>query len=121
MGIVSQRQSQSICVRCNAIHSKGEVRCSPEPVGPFPGDLQSELAFVGSIALDSKNAAAAKAFVDYLQTPEATAMIKAKGLTPAKQKAGSFRFPLQGVDARHKAGHEIQITAARSPCRKDRR
>lgn len=53
-----------------------------EPVGPFPGELQSELAFVGSIAADSKNAAAAKAFIDYLQTPEALKVIKAKGLTP---------------------------------------
>jgi molybdate transport system substrate-binding protein len=53
-----------------------------EPVGPFPGDLQSELSFVGGVAADSKNAAAAKAFIDYLQTPEAIAVIKAKGLTP---------------------------------------
>jgi molybdate transport system substrate-binding protein len=53
-----------------------------EPVGPFPGNLQSELAFVGGVAAESKNAAAAKAFIDYLQTPEAIAVIKAKGLTP---------------------------------------
>lgn len=53
-----------------------------EPVGPFPGALQSELAFVGAVAAESKNTAAAKAFIDYLQTPEAIAVIKAKGLTP---------------------------------------
>ena len=51
-------------------------------VGPLPGDLQSELQFVGAAAADSKNADAAKAFIDYLRTPEATAVFKAKGVTP---------------------------------------
>ena len=53
-----------------------------ELVGPFPGDLQSELVFVGAVAADSKDAAAAKAFLDYLKTPEAAALFKDKGLTP---------------------------------------
>lgn len=53
-----------------------------EPVGPFPGDLQNELVFVGSLAADSKSAQAAKAFLDYLKTPEAVAVFKAKGVTP---------------------------------------
>jgi molybdate transport system substrate-binding protein len=51
-------------------------------VGPFPGDLQQDLVFVGGIAADSSNAAAAKALLDYLRTPEATAVFKAKGVTP---------------------------------------
>jgi molybdate transport system substrate-binding protein len=50
--------------------------------GPFPGDLQKDLVFVGAVAADSKNAAAAKAFLDYLKTPEAAAVFKAKGVTP---------------------------------------
>ena len=50
--------------------------------GPFPGDLQQELVFVGAAAGDSKEATAAKAFLDYLKTPEATAVFKAKGVTP---------------------------------------
>ena len=50
--------------------------------GPLPGDLQSELLFVGAAAADSKSADAVKAFIDYLRTPEATAVFKAKGVTP---------------------------------------
>jgi len=53
-----------------------------EPAGPFPGDLQNELVFVGAVAAESKDAAAAKAFLDYLKTPEAIAVFKAKGVTP---------------------------------------
>lgn len=53
-----------------------------ELVGPFPGDLQQELVFSAAIAADTKEAAAAKALIDYLQTPAATAVIKAKGMTP---------------------------------------
>ena len=52
-----------------------------ELAGPFPGDLQQDLVFVGAVAADSKNAAAAKAFLDYLKTPEAVSVFKAKGVT----------------------------------------
>jgi molybdate transport system substrate-binding protein len=51
-----------------------------ELVGPFPGDLQSDLVFTSAVAADSKQAQAAKAFIDFLRTPEATAVIKAKGM-----------------------------------------
>jgi molybdate transport system substrate-binding protein len=53
-----------------------------ELAGPFPGDLQQDLVFTGAVATDSKDAAAAKAFLDYLKTPEAVAVIKAKGMQP---------------------------------------
>ena len=53
-----------------------------ELVGPFPPDLQQELVFVGVVATDSKYTAAAKAFLDYLKTPEAVGVFKAKGVTP---------------------------------------
>lgn len=53
-----------------------------ELAGPFPGDLQQDLVFTGAVAADTKEAEAAKAFIAYLKTPEAIAVLKAKGLTP---------------------------------------
>ena len=53
-----------------------------ELAGPFPAELQQELVFTAAVATDSKEAEAAKAFINYLRTPEAAAVIKAKGLTP---------------------------------------
>jgi molybdate transport system substrate-binding protein len=53
-----------------------------EPVGPFPGDLQQELVFTSAVAADTREADAAKALIDYLLTPAATAVIKAAGMTP---------------------------------------
>ena len=53
-----------------------------ELVGPFPGDLQQELVFTSAVAADAKEAEAARALIDYLRTPEATAVIKAAGMTP---------------------------------------
>jgi molybdate transport system substrate-binding protein len=53
-----------------------------ELAGPFPGDLQQDLVFVGAVSTDSKNADAAKAFLDYLKTPDAVSVFKAKGVTP---------------------------------------
>ena len=53
-----------------------------ELAGPFPAELQNDLVFVGAVAAETKNAEAAKAFVDFLRTPEATAVLRAKGLTP---------------------------------------
>jgi molybdate transport system substrate-binding protein len=53
-----------------------------EPVGPFPGDLQNELVFVGAVAAESRSPAAAQAFLDFLRTPAAAVVFKAKGVTP---------------------------------------
>lgn len=53
-----------------------------EMVGPLPGDLQQELVFTSAVAADSKEAVAAKALIDYLRSPAATAVIKASGMTP---------------------------------------
>ena len=53
-----------------------------ELAGPFPGDLQQDLVFVGAVSADSKNADAAKAFLDYLKTPDAVSVFKARGVTP---------------------------------------
>jgi molybdate transport system substrate-binding protein len=53
-----------------------------ELAGSFPAELQQELVFTAAVAADSKEAEAAKAFIDYLTTPAASAVIKAKGMTP---------------------------------------
>jgi molybdate transport system substrate-binding protein len=53
-----------------------------ELAGPFPAELQNELVFTAAVAADSKEPTAAKAFIDYLKTPEAAAAMKAKGVTP---------------------------------------
>jgi molybdate transport system substrate-binding protein len=53
-----------------------------ELAGSFPAELQQELVFTAAVAADTKEADAAKAFINYLTTPAATAVIKAKGMTP---------------------------------------
>ena len=53
-----------------------------ELVGPFPGDLQQELVFTSAVAADTRETDAAKALIDYLRSPAATAVIKAAGMTP---------------------------------------
>jgi molybdate transport system substrate-binding protein len=53
-----------------------------ELAGSFPADLQQDLVFTAAVAADTKDAPAAKAFMDFLQTPEVAAVLKAKGMTP---------------------------------------
>lgn len=53
-----------------------------ELAGPFPADLQQDFVLVGAVAAESKQPDAAKAFLDYLKTPEAAAVFRAKGVTP---------------------------------------
>jgi molybdate transport system substrate-binding protein len=53
-----------------------------ELAGSFPSELQQELVFTAAVAADTKQAEAAKAFIDYLKTPAVSAAIKAKGMTP---------------------------------------
>jgi molybdate transport system substrate-binding protein len=53
-----------------------------ELAGPFPAELQQELVFAAAIAADTKEAEAAKAFIDFLTTPDAIAVIKREGMTP---------------------------------------
>jgi molybdate transport system substrate-binding protein len=53
-----------------------------ELAGSFPSELQQELVFTAAVATDTKQTAAAKAFIDYLTSPVATALIKNMGLNP---------------------------------------
>jgi molybdate transport system substrate-binding protein len=52
-------------------------------VGPLPGDLQDTIVFSVAIMTGAKDAAAAKALIDFLRTPESARVIKAKGMEPA--------------------------------------
>jgi molybdate transport system substrate-binding protein len=52
-------------------------------VGPLPGDLQDVIVFTAAIMSGAKDAATAKALVDFLRTPESAKVIKAKGMEPA--------------------------------------
>ena len=53
-----------------------------EIAGPFPAELQNDLVFTSAVAADTKEAEAARAFIAYLKTPAAAAVIKAKGMEP---------------------------------------
>ena len=52
-------------------------------VGPLPGDLQNTIIFAAAVMASAKDAEAAKALVNFLGTPEAAAVTKAKGMEPA--------------------------------------
>ena len=54
-----------------------------EIVGPLPGDLQDTNVFAAAIMASARNAEASKALVSFLRTPEAAAVIKAKGMESA--------------------------------------
>jgi molybdate transport system substrate-binding protein len=53
-----------------------------ELAGSFPAGLQQELLFTAAVAQASKEIDAAKAFITFLTSPAATAVIKAKGMNP---------------------------------------
>lgn len=51
-------------------------------VGPLPGDLQNITTFAAGVVSGTKQSDAASQFLKFLQTPEAIATIKAKGMEP---------------------------------------
>ena len=51
-------------------------------VGPFPPDLQEELVYTAAVAANTKQTEAAQAFIAFLMTPAAAAVLKAKGMSP---------------------------------------
>jgi molybdate transport system substrate-binding protein len=54
-----------------------------EIVGPLPGDLHMVTTFVAGVEVSSTKGALAKALIDFLRTPAAVEMFRAKGLDPA--------------------------------------
>jgi molybdate transport system substrate-binding protein len=53
-----------------------------ELLGPLPAELDQVTQFSMGVLSDGKQKDVARAMLDYLRTPEAQAVIKAKGLTP---------------------------------------
>jgi molybdate transport system substrate-binding protein len=51
-------------------------------VGPLPGDLQDTLYFAAAIMSGVRDAPAANALIDFLRSPEAGKVFRAKGLKP---------------------------------------
>jgi len=51
-------------------------------VGPVPFPLNREVTYVAGVASDARQSEVAKAFLAFLQSPTAKAVIKARGLTP---------------------------------------
>ena len=52
-------------------------------VGPFPAELQETFVFSGGVVTGAGSVEAARALIDFLRTPEAIALIQAKGMQPA--------------------------------------
>ena len=55
-----------------------------ELAGPLPKELQHPVIYTASLSSAAKQPDAAKAFIKHLTTPAAAAVIKSKGLEPAK-------------------------------------
>jgi molybdate transport system substrate-binding protein len=70
-----------------ALHQLQELLAVPgiQIVGPFPKDLQGAFMFSAGVATGAKEADAAKALINFLRTPDAAAVIKAKGMEPASR------------------------------------
>jgi molybdate transport system substrate-binding protein len=54
-----------------------------ELAGPFPPELQYSTVMTAGVGIAARQADAAKTLVKYLLTPEAAAVLKAKGRKPA--------------------------------------
>jgi len=68
-----------------ALHQLQELMAVPgiEIVGPFPGDLQGVFVFSAAITSSASERGASQALIDFLRTPDAAAVIQAKGMEPA--------------------------------------
>jgi len=98
LGIVNEMKSKTVFPKTpglvGALVANGEAELGVQQfqnlfsvagidvIGPLPGDLQDTVVFSAAIMGSAKDAAASKALVDFLRTPEAATVIKAKGMEP---------------------------------------
>jgi len=54
-------------------------------VGPFPPEVQMEVVYTAAVSAATKEAEGARAFITYLASPAAAAVIKSKGMTPSSK------------------------------------
>lgn len=69
-----------------ALHQLQELMAVPdiEIVGPFPGELQGGFTFSAAIGTNAKAIEAGKVLIEFLRTPDAMRVIRAKGMEPVK-------------------------------------
>jgi molybdate transport system substrate-binding protein len=79
-GFVVQRGEADI-----GIQQMAELLAVPgiDVVGPLPAEIQSVTLFTAAIAENASHPEAARALIDFLITPAAKSVIKAKGLEPS--------------------------------------
>jgi molybdate transport system substrate-binding protein len=53
-----------------------------ELVGPLPDELQNIIVYAAGMAAGVENAAAARAFIAFMVTPQTERIVRAKGMTP---------------------------------------
>ena len=91
--IVLKRQAVTACVNPAVVSGEAElavfvnnVLTAPgvDIVGPFPAKYKQELVFPAALAVDTKQKQAAEAFVDFIMSPQASIVVRAKGMTPGK-------------------------------------
>ena len=70
-----------------ALHQLQELMAVPgiDIAGPFPGDLQGQFVFSAAIGTNAKEEAGGKALIEFLRTPQARVVIRAKGMESIAQ------------------------------------
>ena len=65
-----------------AVSLVSEILANPAVayIGPVPAELQSYMVLTAGVSSNAKDAAAARAFVDFLRSPDARAVMKDKGM-----------------------------------------
>jgi molybdate transport system substrate-binding protein len=68
-----------------ALHQLQELMAVPgiDIVGPFPGELQGSFMFSVALTTATTQRGPARQLIDFLRTPDAMAVIRAKGMEPA--------------------------------------